>query len=253
MTVSSAPKVTPPTAQPPPRPAPPQPAQQGVPNTLPSISPKEKTTEMKVESRGKKQEKEDMEQRFWLAVQKGPDHMQEFLNHNHVYVNKLVEQQEKDLARYSNKQTPAPTLSSNITEDKKEISTKEGNDMYILIQVLKKLSEVTRRLEVLEAAVPTQPIPGENAILARLLSKVEDLERKAAFPRIGVRAGAAAPSEEKKERDRDQRLDKIENTVTEFANRKTACDTTFRQKLKRVIEKYFVATGLRRTGSSCKM
>ena len=127
-------RVTPP-AQPPPRPAPPQPAQQGVYNTLPSIAPKDKATETKVESRGKKQKKKRNAANIWLAVQKGPGQMQELLNHNHAYANKLVELQEKELAMYCRKQTPAPTLSNNIAEAQKEITTKEGNDIFILNQV----------------------------------------------------------------------------------------------------------------------
>ena len=114
---------------------------------------------------------------------------------------------------------------------------------FMVKKFMQKLAEMNNRLEKVETFSPTQPVQGEavkfsDPAVARLIARIEVLESKNPRPPITVRP-PALPHEEKKAKDQEKRIGEMEKNVAELSERKTVCDSAFRQKYKKVIEKYF--------------
>ena len=114
---------------------------------------------------------------------------------------------------------------------------------FMVKKFMQKLAELNDRLEKVEKFSSTQPVQGEavkfsDPAVARLIARIEVLESKNPRPPITVRP-PALPQEQKKAKDQEKRIGEMEKKIAEKVKRKSACDTTFRQKDKQIIEKYF--------------
>ena len=191
----------------------------------------------------RKEKIDESEDAFWTAVYKGAEAMDAFVHSNMNAI--FLEKQIKCLEQYAQKNKPM-----DVSQHEKKGDNIELDDIselpvlsFMVKKFMQKLAEMNNRLEKVETFSPTQPVQGEavkfsDPAVARLIARIEVLESKNPRPPITVRP-PALPHEEKKAKDQEKRIGEMEKKVAELSKRKTVCDSAFRQKYKKVIEKYF--------------
>ena len=182
---------------------------------------------------------------FWDLLDSGED-IDHILS-NEKFTKAFYERQQNALNLLEQRKAQAPLSQEDAKTEKKirtriEDSNEVGSITYLMENLLKKTVDIVRRLEVLEEFVPTQPISGECTIrqdphIANLTARLEALEREKKVSPTMPSVGSGGLQEQKRMREQEKRLGEIEKT--EISKSKTACDTAFRQKYKKVIEKYF--------------